>query len=86
MVPLSGNSLIQLPAPFDCFLILYADKSMALSVKLTISIALLFPEPSTYSEKNNSVTLLTPLVVVPLIAVDCADLLFAESFAKTRML
>ena len=49
------NSLIQLPAPFDCFLILYADKSMALSVKLTISIALLFPEPSTYSEKNNSV-------------------------------
>ena len=48
--------------------------------------ALLLPEPSTYSEKNNSTTLFVPSVVVAFTAVDCADLLFAESFAKTVML
>jgi uncharacterized membrane protein len=78
--------LIQGPEPFDCFFILYPDKSIVFSVIFTISIALLLLLPSTYSEKNNSTILLLPSVVVAVTAADCEEVLFALSFAEMRIL
>ena len=69
--------------PLLCLFKLYELKSISEFVKFTISKALLFDEPSKYSEKNNSVAVAEPLVVVPLTGVESADLLPTSSTANT---
>ena len=54
---------------------------MVLSVRFTISNALLLLDPSTYSEKNNSLATPVPLVVLASTGVLCADVLPTASFA-----
>ena len=83
-VPLKAKPVLQEPEPFVCFFIVYEAKLTELPVLLAISIALLFPDPSTYSEKRRSVVdPVPPLSVVTEMVLLEAETFPAASFAFT---
>ena len=82
-MPVKFNIVFQPPVPEYSRAKEYIDKSIELPVKLAISIALLIPVPSTYSEIKSSVGLEEPANVINVSVLLTKEVFPAASFAYT---